>query len=76
MNKKRREKISKIVENLEFAKMEIESVLSDEESALDNLPESIRDSERGMDMEESIDALNDAVGYFDDLIDSLNTAKS
>lgn len=71
MNKARRKRISKILEQLEGLSMEIEEVMNEEQEAYDNLPESIQDSERGENMEEYISSLDDAMNYVSDAILSL-----
>lgn len=71
MNKARRKRISKILEQLEGLSVEIEEVMNEEQEAYDNLPESIQYSERGENMEEYIFSLDDAMNYISDAISSL-----
>ena len=68
MNKERRKRIeeasAKIAEAeaaLQAAQEIIQEVRDGEESARDNLPESLQDGERGQAMQEAIDALDSAL---------------
>jgi len=71
MNKSRRAKISKLLEELEYINSEIESIKCDEQDALDNLPESIQGSDRGQQMEEYVDSLDEALESMQSAIDTL-----
>lgn len=70
MNKQRRNRIFKMVERINEIVGILETARDEEQEALDNLPESIRESERGERMEEYIDALDNAVEY---LIEGVST---
>lgn len=72
MNKVRRKNLATIIETLEAMKSSLEDVRDEEESAFDNLPESIQESERGETMQEIVDALYDACDSLEETIDSLN----
>lgn len=72
MNKTRRKNLATIIETLEAMKSSLEDVRDEEESAFDNLPESIQESERGETMQEIVDALYDACDSLEETIDSLN----
>ncbi len=72
MNKSRRKNLATIIETLEAMKSSLEDVRDEEESAFDNLPESIQESERGETMQEIVDALYDACDSLEETIDSLN----
>ncbi len=58
MNNERRKRI-------EAAREIVQEVKDDEEAALDNMPESFQDGERGQAMQEAIDALDDALSEMD-----------
>lgn len=75
MNKVRREKLSKIKINLEFSLEQLKSIQSDEEEAYYSMPESIRDSERGLNAEDAVESLNEAVDYLEQSIEYINQAK-
>lgn len=66
---------------LEELMEELDAVVEEEQEAYDNLPDSLQDSERGEDMLNGLNALEEAKGYLDDwagqisdMIDALNTA--
>ena len=61
MNNKRRKEISKIVSTLEDVRDRLSEVVDEEQSAFDNMPESLQGSDRGCESEEAIDCLNDAL---------------
>ena len=67
MNNKRRKEISKIVSTLEEVRDRLSEVVDEEQSAFDNMPESIQGSDRGCDSEE-------AIGYLSDALDSVQSA--
>ena len=67
MNNKRRKEISKIVSTLEEVRDRLSEVVDEEQSAFDNMPESIQGSDRGCDSEE-------AIGYLSDALDSVESA--
>lgn len=71
MNKSRRVEIKRIISELEDLKSRIEDVKSEEEDAYDNLPDSIRDSDRGETMQSAIDSMDDALTSIDDVIQSM-----
>lgn len=55
MNKSRRNELSRIADELENLREDLDSVASEERDAYDNLPESLQESERGCAMEEAAD---------------------
>lgn len=57
MNAVRRKEISKIKELLESLMSDIEGVKDDEESALENMPENLKESDRATEMQDYIDNL-------------------
>lgn len=67
MNNKRRKEISKIVSTLEDVRDRLSEVVDEEQSAFDNMPESIQGSDRGCESEE-------AIGYLSDALDSVESA--
>lgn len=71
MNKERRKRILAVLQELESIKVEIESIIDEEQCAFDNLPESIQESDRGMIMENSIESLESANESIEAAVDSL-----
>ena len=74
MNKARRKRIEDVQSQLEALKQEIDEILSEEQEAFDNMPESLQEGERGQAMTEVIDALESAVGSFEELDEYLTDA--
>lgn len=68
MNKARRKQLAEASALIAQAQGIIESVKDDEQEAHDNLPESIQYGEKGQQMEEYIDMLDEAYGQCDDLM--------
>lgn len=68
MNKQRRKQLAEASALLAQVQEIIESVKDDEQEAHDNLPDSIQYGEKGQQMEEYINALDEAYGQCDDLI--------
>lgn len=73
MNRARRKELERAVELLQQAQEIIGSVRDDEQEAYDNLPEGIQYSERGEQMSEYVDTLDNAADYdIEDIITNLN----
>lgn len=71
MNKQRRNRLQKVIDQLEELKQEVSYICEEEQEAYDNMPESLQDGERGSQMYENISTLEDQESNFDDLIESL-----
>jgi len=74
MNKERRNKITKIIKDLEEIKSRLQSVLSDEEYAFDNMPENLQGSMRGEESEEAIECMDEANDAIENAIEQLEEA--
>ena len=72
MNNKRRKAIEDIAKKISQLQRELTEIASDEQTAFDNLPESIQESEKGEKMIENIDEINDIVYELDNLYDRLD----
>lgn len=72
MNNKRRKEILKIVSTLEDVRDRLSEVVDEEQSAFDNMPESIQGSDRGCESEEALDSMNDALDSIDSAIEYLD----
>lgn len=72
MNKERRKRIQAVREAVNDARCDLEEIRDDELACFDNLPESIQDSDRGADMQESIDHLEQALDSLESALDSLD----
>lgn len=71
MNRERRNRLMKVIEKLQDLRDEIEWLQMEEQEAFDNLPESLQDSERGEQMYENADNLEDAYSDLDDVVSDL-----
>ena len=71
MNKQRRNRLQKVIDQLEELKVEVSSICEEEQEAYDNMPESLQDGERGSQMYENISTLEDQESNFDELIENL-----
>ena len=67
MNKSRRKELSRIAEELENLREDLDAVASEEREAYDNLPESLQESDRCCAMEEAADELDDICSELDEL---------
>ena len=66
MNKQRRKKLEKAFDLIGEAKSILEEVKSEEEEAYENLPGSFQNGDRGEEMQNCIDMLDEAYGYIED----------
>jgi predicted nucleic acid-binding Zn-ribbon protein len=71
MNKERRGRIGKVIEQLNDLQTEITDIQEQEQEAHDNLPESLADGDRGAAMEENTDRLEEASASLQEAIDGL-----
>ena len=74
MNKARRNIISKLIEQTEIIKEELENVCSEEQDVLDNIPENLQGTDRYEMCENAVDALSNAVDALDEVIGYMNEA--
>lgn len=66
MNKARRVKLSCALDSISQAHTFIESVSSDEEDSLNNLPENLEGSDRYAKMEKAVDLLEEAMEHLEE----------
>lgn len=71
MNNARRKRINDVVERLTGIHADLEELASDEREAFDNLPESIQMGEKGQQIEEYADALDNAANAADEITTEL-----
>lgn len=83
MNKNRRNELAEWIRKVqewaafgEELKSELENICSDEQDYFDNMPENLQGSQRGMDAENAIDVMNEAIGYMENAIESAEEAAS
>ena len=75
MNRTRREAIDDLIEQLENIQQQIEALKDEEQTAYDNLPETLQYSERGETITEAIDNLESAESSVEEAIGYLTSAK-
>ena len=74
MNKQRRAIINRIINTLYELRSDVETVQDEEQTAFDNLPESMQESAKGEAMQDNADSLSDALDMIDEAIESLESA--
>ena len=72
MNKSQRKQLNEWKDQLEEIKSCLETMQEDETEKLDNMPESLQESERGEAMQEAIENLESASSSLEEAIDYLN----
>ena len=75
MNDERRKEIELALDALSDARTRLEDVMREEQDSLDNLPDGIRDSDRGEAMETSIAYMDDAIGEIESAEANVDYAK-
>ena len=80
MNNERRKQLKAIAkqlgtiaDNLEDQQILLEQVYDDESEAFDNMPESLQESDRGIEMEEGIGTLAEQKDDMTNMVDDLRT---
>ena len=66
MNKARRKRLGEAFELIGTAQDILRSVREEEQEAYENLPDSFRDGERGEEIQNYMDMIEEAEGYLDD----------
>ena len=66
MNKARRKKLGEAFDRIEDAKNILEEVKQEEQDAYDNLPENFQNGDRGEEMQNYIDMMDETKGYLED----------
>ena len=61
MNNERRKQLRKLIEKMEILKDELETIESDEQEYFDAMPENLQGSINGMNSEEAVDKMADAI---------------
>jgi hypothetical protein len=66
MNKQRRKRLGKAFNLIIEAEEILEEVKQEEDEARENLPDNFRDGDRGQQMQDAIDMIDEAIGYCQD----------
>ena len=74
MNRYRRSILKTIVESLSKISEDLRDVIDEETDAYENMPDNLKDGERGSSSSDAIDYLEDASSSLDDIIDTINEA--
>ena len=69
MNNKRRQQLKEWIKRIEVIKRELESILSDEEDSFEMMPVGIKGTLNGMNSEEAIDKMNDAIVCIEEAVE-------
>lgn len=75
MNKSRRSRIDDLIQKIEDLCADIDYIRDEEEDAYNNLPDSIKDSERGETMSEAVEHLEYAISCLEEATENLSEAK-
>jgi len=71
VNDKRRKELNKIYLELHLRVGQLDDLLNEEQDAYDNLPASLQNAEKGEQMQECIDALDQAKSELEAVMDTL-----
>lgn len=75
MNDKRRKSLDEAINFLDNAKSLIEQIKEEEEETLENLPDNMKEGDKGSAMQEAIDNLDTALGSIEDASSAVDEAK-
>ena len=71
MNNKRRQQLRELINRMEVLKDELEMIESDEQDYFDTMPENLQGSTNGMNSEEAIDKMADAIVCVEEAIEAI-----
>lgn len=74
MNKERRNRLQEVKESLDDVITQIEELKDEEQEALDNMPESLQQTELGDKMQTAIDTMDEAISAIGDVQQTLDEA--
>lgn len=74
MNKERRKLIDEALDKIEAAKADLETARDEEQEYLDNMPENMRDGDKGQAAQEAIDNLESCINDIDNAINNGRSA--
>lgn len=75
MNNQRRKAIDELKTKLDEIRMDIETVMNEEQEYYDNMPESFKYGEKGEKAEAAISSMEDAINSIDDTLEGLESSK-
>lgn len=71
MNKQRRKRLECVTQKIDELVQELYDIQSDEQCALDSMPEGLQMSERGDQMQENIDGIDSVISDLEDIADEI-----
>ena len=71
MNRTRRQQLRKLIEKMEILKSELEMIESDEQEYYDSMPENLQGSMNGMNSEEALDKISEAIACVEEAIETI-----
>ena len=71
MNNERRKRLREWLKKAGIVRSELELICSEEEMHFDMMPENLQGSMNGMNSEEAIDKMNEAIEYLDNATDTI-----
>ena len=72
MNDARRKKLQSVIDLLSRAHSDVEAVKDDESDAFENMPEAMKEGEKGSRAEEILEELDEVLSSLDDIEGKLN----
>ena len=75
MNNQRRKKLNEACSLLSKAATIVDCVKDEEQDSMDNMPESLQDSERYSIMEDAVDAMDDALNSINEASECIEKAR-
>lgn len=76
MNDARRKKLRSVIDLLSRAHSDVEAVKDDESDAFENMPESMKEGEKGSRAEEILEYLDEALNNLDEAQTALDNAQA
>ena len=73
MNKLRRKALDAALIALEEQRDQLRLIVEDEQAALENMPDPLQDSRRGQEMQDGVDAIEDAISQIEDACDLIRS---
>jgi len=74
MNKARRKALSQIIDQIEALETALEEFTAEEQDALDNIPDSLAQSDRAISLQEAVDAMESAAVSLEEAREAIGTA--
>ena len=71
MNNKRRQQLKELIKKLETLKTILETIETEEQESFDMIPESLQSSLNGMNSEEALDKMSNAIICIEEAIESI-----